>query len=62
MGHLLAAARESLAIYTPEFRGKLKAALDNASQSYAEGRTSLLVYLETERTHYDTEAAYYETL
>jgi len=60
--HLLAAARESLAIYTPAFRGKLKAALENASQSYAEGRTSLLVYLETERTYYDTEAAYYETL
>lgn len=60
--HLLAAARESLAIYTPAFRGKLKSALDNASQSYAEGRTSLLVYLETERTYYDTEAAYYETL
>jgi cobalt-zinc-cadmium efflux system outer membrane protein len=59
---LLAAARESLAIYTPAFRGKLKAALDNASQSYAEGRTSLLVYLETERTYYDTEAGYYETL
>ncbi len=60
--HLLTAARESLAIYTPAFRGKLKAALDNASQSYAEGRTSLLVFLETERTYYDTEAAYYETL
>jgi len=60
--HLLAAARESLAIYTPAFRGKLKSALDNASQSYAEGRTSLLVYLETERTYYDTEAGYYETL
>ncbi len=60
--HLLAAARASLAIYTPAFRGKLKSALDSASQSYAEGRTSLLVYLETERTYYDTEAAYYETL
>lgn len=60
--HLLTAARDSLAIYTPAFRGKLKAALDNAGQSYAEGRTSLLVYLETERTYYDTEAAYYETL
>jgi len=59
---LLTAARESLAIYTPEFRGKLKAARDNAAQSYAAGRTSLLVYLETERTYYDTEAAYYETL
>jgi cobalt-zinc-cadmium efflux system outer membrane protein len=60
--HLLGAARESLAIYTPAFRGKLKSALDNASQSYAEGRTSLLVYLETERTYYETEAGYYETL
>ncbi len=60
--HLLTAARESLAIYTPAFRAKLKSALDSASQSYAEGRTSLLIYLETERTYYDTEAAYYETL
>jgi cobalt-zinc-cadmium efflux system outer membrane protein len=60
--HLLTAARESLAIYTPAFRGKLKSALDHAAQSYAEGRTSLLVYLETERTYYDTEAGYYETL
>jgi outer membrane protein, heavy metal efflux system len=60
--HLLTAARESLAIYTPAFRGKLKTALDTASQSYAEGRTSLLVFLETERTYYDTEAGYYETL
>jgi cobalt-zinc-cadmium efflux system outer membrane protein len=60
--HLLAAARESLAIYTPTFRGKLKSALDSASKTYAEGRTSLLVFLETERTYYDTEAGYYETL
>ena len=60
--HLLAAARESLAIYTPAFRGKLKSALDSASKSYAEGRTSLLVFLETERTYYDTEAGYYDTL
>ncbi len=60
--HLLTAARESLAIYTPAFRAKLKAALDNAAQSYADGRTSLLVFLETERTYYDTEAGYYETL
>jgi cobalt-zinc-cadmium efflux system outer membrane protein len=60
--HLLTAARESLAIYTPAFRGKLKSALDNASQTYSEGRTSLLIFLETERTYYDTEAAYYETL
>jgi cobalt-zinc-cadmium efflux system outer membrane protein len=60
--HLLTATRESLAIYTPAFRGKLKSALDSASQSYAEGRTSLLIYLETERTYYDTEAGYYETL
>lgn len=59
---LLVAARESLAIYTPEFRAKLKSALDAAAQSYGEGRTSLLIFLETQRTYYDTEAEYFDTL
>lgn len=59
---LLTAAKESLAIYTPEFRSKLKSALDAAAQSYAEGRTSLLIFLEAQRTYYDTEADYFETL
>lgn len=59
---LLKAARDSLAIYMPEFRAKLKSALDAAAQSYAEGRTSLLIFLETQRTYYDTETGYFETL
>ena len=59
---LLAAARESLAIYTPAFRAKVKSALDAAEQGYAEGRTPLLIFLETQRTYYDTEADYFETL
>jgi outer membrane protein, heavy metal efflux system len=60
--HNLAATKESLALYTPEFLGKLKTALDEATQSYAEGRASFLVYLETQRTYFDTQTAYFETL
>lgn len=59
---LFTAAKESLAIYKPEFRARLKSALDTAAQTYAEGRTSLLIFLETQRTYYDTEADYFETL
>jgi cobalt-zinc-cadmium efflux system outer membrane protein len=58
----LASAKESLALFTPEFLAKLKSALDAAAQSYADGRTSLLVYLETQRTYFDTQGDYFETL
>ena len=58
----LRSANESLALFTPELFAKLKNALDAASQSYADGRTSLLVYLETQRSYFDTEADYYDTL
>jgi len=58
----LAAARDSLAFYTPALRDKLKAALDAAAQGYTEGRTPLLLYLETQRTYFDTEADYFDTL
>lgn len=56
------AARESLAFYTPALRDKLKAALDAAAQSYSEGRMPLLLYLESQRTYFDAEADYFETL
>lgn len=55
-------AEESLAFYTPELREKLKASLDAAAQSYSEGRTSLLLYLESQRTYFDTQADYFDTL
>jgi cobalt-zinc-cadmium efflux system outer membrane protein len=58
----LAAANDSLAYYTTDLRRKLKTALDTAEQSYAEGRTSLLLYLEAQRTYFDTQADYFSTL
>ncbi len=58
----LAAARESLAFYSPALREKLKSALDAAAQSYAEGKLSFLIYLETQRTYFDTQADYFEML
>ncbi len=58
----LAAVKETLTNYTPEFLGRLKAALDAASQSYSEGRTPLLLFLETQRTYFETQASYFESL
>jgi cobalt-zinc-cadmium efflux system outer membrane protein len=58
----LGAAREGLSHYTPELRAKLANALDAAASTYAEGRTTLLVFLETQRTYFDTQTDYYETL
>ena len=60
--HNLSSAKESLALYAPELLGKLKTTLDDAAQSYSEGRTSLLTYLEIQRTYFDTQADYLETL
>ena len=57
----LAAARDSLAFYTPALRDKLKSALDGAAQGYAEGRTPLLLYLEAQRTYFDLQSDYFET-
>lgn len=58
----LTAAQQSLAFYTPALRDKLKAALDAAAQGYAEGRMPLLLYLEAQRTYFDTQADYFDTL
>ena len=58
----LTAAKDSLTFYTPALRDKLKASLDAAAQSYAEGRTPLLLYLESQRTYFGTQADYFETL
>lgn len=58
----LAAAQESLAFYTPALRAKLKATLDAAAQGYSEGRTPLLLYLELQRTYFDTQTDYFAML
>ncbi|HUI06812.1 MAG TPA: TolC family protein [Verrucomicrobiae bacterium] len=60
--HNLVSARESLALFTPEFFAKLKRALDDAGQGYAGGRTPLLIYLETQRTYFDARADYFDSL
>jgi cobalt-zinc-cadmium efflux system outer membrane protein len=60
--HNLAAAKESLTLFTPDLLARLKTALDGAAQSYVEGRVSLLFYLETQRTYFDTQADYFDTL
>ena len=58
----LMAANDSLAFYTPDLRNKLKTALDAAEQGYTEGRTPFLLYLEAQRTYFDTQADYFDTL
>jgi cobalt-zinc-cadmium efflux system outer membrane protein len=60
--HSLVSAKESLALFTPEFLAKLKSALDEAAQGYAAGRTTLLLYLETQRTYFDTQTEYFDTV
>ena len=56
------AAKDELAFYTPALRDRLKTALDAAAQNYAEGRMPVLLYLESQRSYFDTEADYFETL
>jgi cobalt-zinc-cadmium efflux system outer membrane protein len=58
----LTAAQEALSYYTPELRDQLQAALDAATESYSSGRTTLLIFLETQRTYFDFQFGYFETL
>ena len=60
-----------LAFLISQFRGRgriqwgltlLAAALYAGAPSYSEGRTSLMLYLESQRTYFDTQADYFETL
>jgi cobalt-zinc-cadmium efflux system outer membrane protein len=55
-------ARESAALYTPEFLAKLKAFVAQAEQGYAQSATTLIIYLDAKRTYFDTLSAYYEAL
>lgn len=58
----LEAARQQLALYTPEYLGQLKAMVDQAETSYAQNATSLLIYLDAKRTYFDSLADYHEAL
>jgi cobalt-zinc-cadmium efflux system outer membrane protein len=60
--HTLESAKASLSLYTPEFLNRLATLRDATAQSYADGRASILVYLEGQRTYFDTQADYLDTL
>ncbi len=55
-------ARDQLALYTPAYLDQLKGFLGQAERSYAQNATSLLIYLDSKRTYFDTLADYNEAL
>ena len=58
----LRSANDQLALYSPDFRSRLKAVVEQAEKSYAQSATSLLIYLDAKRTYFDTLADYTESL
>ncbi len=58
----LRTAGAQLALYTPEFRHRLRALVAQAEQSYAQSATTLLIYLDARRTYFDSLADYHESL
>ena len=58
----LRTANAQLALYTPEFRNRLRALVEQAEKSYAQSATTLLIYLDARRTYFDSLADYNETL
>ncbi|HXI73841.1 MAG TPA: TolC family protein [Verrucomicrobiae bacterium] len=58
----LNAADAQLALYTPEFRNRLRTLVEQAEKSYAQNATTLLIYLDARRTYFDSLADYNESL
>lgn len=58
----LRTAEAQLALYTPEFRERLRALVGQAEKSYAQSATTLLIYLDARRTYFDSLADYNESL
>ncbi|HET6347815.1 MAG TPA: TolC family protein [Candidatus Krumholzibacteria bacterium] len=57
-----AAAREALSLITPDLRARLVTAMDESARGYAEGRMTLLAYVEMQRTFYEMQTNYIESL
>lgn len=55
-------AKDSAALYTPEFLDKMKALVAQAEQGYAQNATTLIIYLDAKRTYFDSLSDYYESL
>ena len=58
----LQVAKESAALYTPEFLRQLRSFVVQAEQGYAQSATTLIIYLDAKRTYFDTLSSYYESL
>ena len=58
----LQVAKESAALYTPEFLRQLRSFVGQAEQGYAQSATTLIIYLDAKRTYFDTLSSYYEAL
>ena len=58
----LQVAKESAALYTPEFLRQLRSFVGQAEQGYAQSATTLIIFLDAKRTYFDTLSDYYEAL
>lgn len=56
------AAGEQLALYTPEFLAGVKDIMLRAEKVYGQSSTSLLIYLEARRTHFESLTGYNRAL
>jgi cobalt-zinc-cadmium efflux system outer membrane protein len=57
-----AGALESLALFTPDLRARMNAAIDAAAQGYREGRVTLLTYIEIQRTFFEMQSDYIDAM
>jgi cobalt-zinc-cadmium efflux system outer membrane protein len=57
-----AGALESMALFTPDLRTRMSAAMDAAAQGYREGRVTLLTYIEIQRTFFEMQSDYIDAV
>lgn len=55
-------SEEQLALYTPEFLDSLKSMMVRAEKVYGQSATTLLIYLETRRSYFESMTDYYLAL
>jgi cobalt-zinc-cadmium efflux system outer membrane protein len=55
-------AKKQLDLYDRSFLGQLKSVLEKAEKSYSQNETTLIIYLDAQKTYFDTLAEYYSAL
>lgn len=58
----LQTAKQTAALYTPEFLRQLRTLVTQAEQGYTQSSTTLILFLDAKRTYFDTLSDYYEAL